>query len=345
MSTQPESLHSRSPSAPLPFHDEYSTSDTASDTADEQRFAAREASLQDGASIDQLARGLGWFSIALGATQLLAPRQLSRFIGADASPALMRALGARELASGIAILAVPSMTAAALKARVAGDAMDLALLGSAMTRDDSDRTRVAAATLAVLGVTGFDLFAARNYDSAAEHAEVIIDIRRSIAINTAPEKLYDAWRDFEQLPRIMRHLHSVQVLDEGRSHWVAKAPAGMKVEWQAEVIADEPGRLLAWRSLPGSQVENMGSVRFEPAPGGRGTLLTVELEYRPPIGTLGRQIARLFGEEPDVQMKEDLRRFKQLIETGEIPTTRSQPAGPRSLKYRLLSTQEPAHAR
>jgi uncharacterized membrane protein len=117
------------------------------------------------------------------------------------------------------------------------------------------------------------------------------------------------------------------------------------VEWQAEVIADEPGRLLAWRSLPGSQVENMGSVRFEPAPGGRGTLLTVELEYRPPIGTLGRQIARLFGEEPDLQMKEDLRRFKQLIETGEIPTTHSQSAGPRSLKYRLLSTKEPAHAR
>jgi uncharacterized membrane protein len=135
------------------------------------------------------------------------------------------------------------------------------------------------------------------------------------------------------------------VLDNGRTHWVARAPVGVRVEWESEEIANETNELIAWRSLPGSQIENMGSVRFEPIPGRRGTLLTVELEYRPPAGRLGVVLAKLFGEEPDVQLHEDLRRFKQMMETGEIATTRSQPTGSRSLKYRLMSKKEPANAR
>jgi uncharacterized membrane protein len=343
MAIQPGTPQARSPAAFLYEEEPTSlpiTGDGARRAAEQTRDLF-ERSLSNG----QLARGLGWFSIALGATQLLAPRQLSRAIGVEEHPVLMRTLGLREIASGIAILADPNTTGAGLRARVIGDAMDLALLGSALAQDDSERGRVSFATLAVLGVSALDLVAAREYDSEADSTPVIIGVRKSIAINSSPDALYQMWRDFERLPRIMRHLQSVRLLDDGRSHWVAKAPAGMRVEWDAEVVADEAGKLLAWRSLPGSQVENMGTVRFESLPGRRGTRVTVDIEYRPPAGRLGAKIAKLFGEEPGAQLNEDLRRFKQLIETGEVATTRAQSAGRRTLKYRVLSTKEPAHAR
>jgi uncharacterized membrane protein len=116
----------------------------------------------------------------------------------------------------------------------------------------------------------------------------------------------------------MRHLESVTVTGEGRSHWVAKAPAGKSVEWDAELTADRENELIAWRSLPGAQVYNAGTVRFQPAPGGRGTEVRVELEYDPPLGKLGSKVAMLFREEPGQQVQDDLRHFKQVMETGEI---------------------------
>jgi uncharacterized membrane protein len=117
----------------------------------------------------------------------------------------------------------------------------------------------------------------------------------------------------------MRHLESVQITGDRRSHWCAKGPAGMRVEWDAETIRDDETEWIAWRSLEGSDVQNSGSVRFVPAPGARGTEVRVQLQYTPPGGTLGRSLAWLFGEEPDQQVHEDLHRFKQLMETGEIP--------------------------
>jgi uncharacterized membrane protein len=143
-------------------------------------------------------------------------------------------------------------------------------------------------------------------------------VRKSLIINRAPEELYQYWHDFENLPNIMKHLESVRVRDERRSHWVAKAPAGTSVEWDAEITEDRPNELIAWRSLEGSQVENSGSVRFEPAPGKRGTIVRVEINYTPPGGALGSLVAKLFGEEPGQQAQESLRSFKQLMETGEI---------------------------
>jgi uncharacterized membrane protein len=116
----------------------------------------------------------------------------------------------------------------------------------------------------------------------------------------------------------MRHLESVQAVGE-RSHWRAKGPAGMSVEWDAEIVTDQENEWIAWRSLEGSDVENSGSVRFTRAPGARGTEVRVQLQYNPPGGRLGRGLAWLFGEEPDQQIHEDLRRFKQLMETGEVP--------------------------
>ena len=154
-----------------------------------------------------------------------------------------------------------------------------------------------------------------------------VKVEKSMTINRSPEELYRFWRNFENLPRIMSHLESVRVTGEGRSHWVAKAPAGTTVEWDAEVYNEKENELIAWRSLEGADVNNAGSVRFQPAPGGRGTEVRVVLKYDPPGGVVGATVAKLFGEEPEQQIQEDLRRFKQFMETGETPTTEGQTSG------------------
>ena len=152
---------------------------------------------------------------------------------------------------------------------------------------------------------------------STDHGNVKVD--RAVTVNKPVHEVYDFWRRFDNFPKFMRHLESVEVLDARRSRWRAKAPAGMTVEWEAEMVEDREDDRIAWRSLPGSRIENRGSVRFSPAPGGRGTEIRVQLHYSPPAGTIGRNIAWLFGEEPDQQVYDDLRRFKQLMETGEIP--------------------------
>jgi len=143
-------------------------------------------------------------------------------------------------------------------------------------------------------------------------------VQKSLVINHSPEELYRFWHNFENLPRFMYHLESVQPTGDRRSHWVVKGPAGTMVEWDAEITEDRPNELIAWRSLEGSDVNNQGVVRFERAPGNRGTIVRVEIEYNPPGGIIGATIAKLFGKEPGQQVQDDLRRFKQLIETGEV---------------------------
>jgi uncharacterized membrane protein len=154
-------------------------------------------------------------------------------------------------------------------------------------------------------------------------------VTQSFLINRSPRELYDYWRNFENLPRIMHHLESVTVIDDRRSHWVTRAPsiAGGSVEWDAEITRDEPERLIEWRSLPGADVDNTGSIRFTPAPGDRGTAVRVEIKYLPPAGQIGRLVAKLFGEGPERQIREDLRDFKRTMETGEVPTIQGQPHG------------------
>ncbi|MFC4426116.1 SRPBCC family protein [Deinococcus navajonensis] len=156
-----------------------------------------------------------------------------------------------------------------------------------------------------------------------------IAVEKAITIGVPPEQLYTFWRDFTNLPRFMDHLEDVQVQDaEGRkSHWVAKAPLGSLVEWDAELTEDLPGRRIGWRSLDGSQIWTEGQVDFRPAPGDRGTEVHVALKYRPPGGTMGATLARLMGEEPAVQIAEDLRRLKRLLELGREPTTEGQTSG------------------
>jgi len=148
-------------------------------------------------------------------------------------------------------------------------------------------------------------------------------------INRPADELYRFWRDFQNLPRIMTHLERVDVIDDLRSHWVARAPrlAGGTVEWDAEITADEPNSLIAWRSLPGADMDHAGQIRFARALGDRGTEVHVEMDYVPPAGRAGDWIARLFGKTAKRLIREDLRNFKRLMEVGEIPTIIGQPHG------------------
>jgi uncharacterized membrane protein len=154
-----------------------------------------------------------------------------------------------------------------------------------------------------------------------------IHVEEAVTVSRPPSEVFRFWRNFENLPRFMNHLRAVSQREAGISHWVARGPAGMNVEWDARIINEIDGRLIAWQSLEGSEVSTAGSVNFRETP--RGTEVRVHLQYSPPAGKLGAAVARLLGEEPTVQIHDDLRRFKQLIETGEIPTTTGQPVGGR----------------
>jgi uncharacterized membrane protein len=202
--------------------------------------------------------------------------------------------------------------------------MDIALLGSALASGPSCPRRATATAVAALGATAADLYGAVQLGGgtdtwAGRHRGLReIHVRKAITVNRSPEEVYRFWHDFQNLPRFMHHLESVRVTGDRRSHWKAKAPAGMSVERDAETVEDRPGELIAWRSVEGSQVDSAGSVRFVPAPGKRGTEVHVELRYSPPGGAIGAAIAWLFGESADQQIYDDLRALKQVIETGEV---------------------------
>jgi uncharacterized membrane protein len=281
---------------------------------------------------EELARGLGLFSIGLGLAEVAAPRGIAKIVGVrgdSSNRLLIRLLGLREIAHGVAILSRNGRSAATVWSRVFGDAVDLACLGAAFASPSADKKRVAFATANVLTVTALDVICSQQLSLSKPAGDEGDSnrVNKSIVINSSPEELYQFWRDFENLPRFMHHLESVRVEGEGRSHWVATAPAGTTVEWDAEITEDRPNELIAWRSLEGADVYNRGSVRFERAPGGRGTIVRVEIDYDPPGGRLGAAVAKLFGEEPEQQVGSDLRRFKQVIETGEVVLSESTVVG------------------
>jgi len=154
--------------------------------------------------------------------------------------------------------------------------------------------------------------------SEAPQEDAPMHVKAAITVRRDRDELYALWRDFERFPQFMAHLEEVRAETAQRSHWKARAPLGMTVEWDAEITADVPSERISWRSVGGSKVENSGTVLFTKAPGDQGTEVHVELRYAIPGGALGSAIAKLFGEEPGVQIKDDLRRFKQIVETGEI---------------------------
>ena len=276
----------------------------------------------------RLTRSLGWFSIGLGLAEVAAPHRLSRFLGIADRPGLVRALGVREIASGVGILTSGGRREW-LWSRVAGDAIDLSLLAVALPKAPG---RVGGALAAVAGVTALDVVASQVRSSNGAARDGAARVAHTLIINRSREDLYRFWRNFENLPRVMHSVASVRALDDRRSHWVARGPMDRSIEWDSE----SPNSAIAWRSLPGSDLDMSGFVRFTPAPGGRGTLMEIEMHYVPPAGKLGTAIATLLGHEPGQQLRADLRRFKWLMETGEIPTTEGQPAG-RSLTRSVLN--------
>jgi len=165
-----------------------------------------------------------------------------------------------------------------------------------------------------------------------------IHVEKSITIGKSPEELYSFWRQFDNLPRFMKHLESVTCTGLNQWHWIAKGPVGTDVEWDAEIYNEKPNELIAWRSLPGADITNAGSVRFEPA-GERGTVVKVNLNYNAPGGKVSAFLAKLFGQEPGQIIEEDLRRLKQILETGEIATTEGQPSG-RDTEARPLAEEK-----
>lgn len=290
-----------------------------------------------------LAEGLGWFSVALGAAAILAPRSLGALSGTTHGHRdLTRGIGVRELGTGIGVLTTRN-PAPWLWSRVVGDVMDLALLGMALRPGNPRRGRAGFSFAAVAGILAVDAFAAVQLTKHADHplvsgmaAPTDLYFETSIATTKTPEECYRFWRDIRNLPRFMENVQSVQALDERRFHWVAQGPAEATMEWDCEITEDSAGSALAWRSLDGAQIPNAGSVIFEPSPNGRGTIVRLSIHYSPVGGRLNASLARLLRQDPQTQVREDLRRFKQLLETGEIATTHGQPTGKRSLIGRAV---------
>jgi uncharacterized membrane protein len=271
---------------------------------------------------DALARAIGWFGIGLGAVELLAPRGFGRSIGVDAPAWLIRLIGLREMAGGVGILTQPE-PGPWIEARATGDLMDLMLLGVAFSSPSANRDRVAAAVAATAGITALDLL----YGAVLERArDRDVQVRPAIVVERPREALYAFWRKLENLPLFMRHLESVRAIAANRWHWVAKGLLGTTVEWVSEIIDDRPNELIAWRSVEGSGLENWGAVTFEPADEGRGTVVRVEMGYRPPGGALGAKVARLFGKAPERQAGADLRVFKIMMEAPAPEGLRPEPS-------------------
>jgi uncharacterized membrane protein len=296
---------------------------------------------------ERLARALGVASVALGAPLVAVPGRAARFVGLADTPttrAVARGVGVRELAAAAAILP-RSRPLSGVWARVGGDGLDLALLGVALrsaaahrrrlaaATASANRRRLAAATAAVAGIAALDAVGALRLSRRRQPSRVAEDgslrVSAGVTVNRSAEDAYALWGDFPRLPAFMTHLESVT--EEGK-HWTATAPGGGTVEWDAEITEDVPGERLSWRSMPGADVGNAGTVTFTPAPGDRGTEVRVELSYDPPAGKLGNAVARLLGEEPRQQVTDDLRRFKQIMETGEVVRSEASPEGRRSTR-------------
>ncbi len=278
----------------------------------------------------KLGKLLGVASLGLGAPMLIKPERVSQAAGVDDSASsvpVIRMVGVRELGHAAGLLLGSSRWA---WTRVAGDAMDLAVLGrAARERDGNRRKRALLAAAAVLGITTLDAYTAlrtRRAKTGTKSADAL-RLQASVTISQDPETVYRFWRDLSHLPTFMYHLQSVEVMDERLSHWVANAPLRKQVEWDAEITADVASERLAWRSADGSDIPNSGEVRFAPAPGNRGTEVRVQLEYQPPGGRAGKVVAKLLGEEPEQQIRDDLRRLKQVLETGEVVLSDGSPAG------------------
>jgi uncharacterized membrane protein len=277
---------------------------------------------------DRLARALGWASLGLGVPGVARPGAVAKAVGVDDAPAqraVATVVGVRELAAAAGLLQRTSP--AWLWARVGGDAMDLALLGRALKNHDRrSLRRTAVVTASVVGITAVDLYAAVTRSGRT----TVMELTATTTVHRPPQEVYAYWRDLEHLPLFMAHLEEVRVTGERTSHWRASGPLGKDVEWDAEITEDVPGERIAWRWAESADVPHQGAVRFVPAPGGRGTEVHVMLKASMPGGKLGLAVTRFFGAEPHQQLDDNLRRFKQVMETGEVVRSDGAPWGKRA---------------
>jgi len=273
------------------------------------------------ASEHAVARGLGWFSLGLGAAELVAPRTIARIVGSRNHTKLIRIFGLREIAAGAGLLAA-ARSAPWLWARFAGDLLDIASVGSVLRNGKKGRGKAIFSLASLAGVTALDAYYAKRMSGNGRmwtHAEA------SIAVDRPPEECYRFWRNLENVPSFMSYIKSVQTTDDRLSHWVAGTD-GAVIEWNSEIVRETPDRRFAWRTTSGSDVWHSGSVDFEPVPAGRGTIVRLHMDYGKAFRSL-QPIAKLIGKAPDQVLSKELRRFKQVMETGEVITTEGQPAG------------------
>lgn len=326
-------------------------------TLSERSATVRSTPADEGAQrpgTQRLPQLLGWVSLGLSASAVL-PEQVAALAGLGTTPrarAVAQAAGVRELvhAAGLVRGRHPRW----VLTRVAGDAMDLAVLVHALRREPprtrawrrssgEDRERTVVTTAVVAGITLLDLYAARRVRRAGRRTEV--EMIGAVTINKTPDEVYAAWRRLEDLPKVLAHVEKVRERSGGRTHWTVTGPFGSTVEWDATITDDRPGERLAWRSLPGARVENEGRVAFTPAPGDRGTEMRAVIRYAAPGGKLGAALARFAGEDPHQQLDDDLRRFKQVVETGEVVRSEGAPYGKRARKEFPQHAAQPLSAR
>lgn len=291
------------------------------------------------------ARNLGILSLVLGAGALFMPEFVGRSSGLQQRRGVLPVVGLRELASGIGLLSTANPTPW-LWSRVVGDGMDLAVLATSLLSPRNPRRLSAAVTTAVVAaITAIDVRESLRSSQQATSAAPDALASASVIVGKSAQECYDFWRDPTNMTRISPLVESVTVVDNRTSRWCIKTPLGQRIEWDSQVTGDTPGERISWRSMDGGGLYHAGVIRFEQAAGGRGTLVTISMHYRVPAGSAGLALAKLIGADPRSEVREDLRRFKQLLEAGEIPTTRGQPSGHRSLLGRMsregrLSRQE-----
>lgn len=306
------------------------------------QLATREAVKARQDEIQRRGRRLGWMSLGLGVAQLAAPDTVRRISGVDDSPTsrtVVPLVGARELVHAAGLLTSRRKSIWAWT-RVLGDAMDLASLGVAIARRGGRRRRrLVGVTGAVVGITVVDLLTAVQATRAKRSGAVrglreggSMELTATTTIRKLPPKVYAFWRDLGNLPAFMAHLEEIRTTGDRTSHWSASAPFGTNVEWDAEIVDEAPGEKIAWRSTGNTDVPNTGTVRFVPAPDGVSTEVHVVLSYDIPGGAIGKAVARYFGEEPHQQLDDDLRRLKQVMETGQVVRSDGAPWGKRARK-------------
>ena len=275
----------------------------------------------------KIARALGWFTLGLGVTEMVAPRAVANFVGRSWRPSETRLMGLRKVLAGVGTITGAQWTGRSW-ARVGGNLLELARSRKSkppVTKMRRSSTAVCAA-VAVGALAGAAIINVKRV-RAQRDARRAVRHSASTSVNLSPEQCYQYWRDPEKLPTFFKHLKSARDLGDSRAEWVVRGADGKDITWPVEFIEDVPGEVIAWRSTDDSEMTHSGWVRFEPRGTGRGTIVRLHMEYEFPGQLNERMVNQILGYDPGMRLRKALMRFKQLLETGEIATTEGQSAG------------------